>query len=274
MSYLKHSLLIIILILGTINVFSQVVITADKTSGCDSLDVKFTISPNSDTITSVVWDFGDSVTLNGEYINTHLYLTPGVFDISALINGNSSVSLSSPVYVYSSPDASFGYSDSLELGSYSFVFQNKQQEIDSFTYTYEWRFPDGSNANTRISVFTFPESGPYQVSLMVENEFGCVDTVERKVIARDILEAPNVFTPNFDGYHDYFDVRTNGVNLYEFSVYARSGLLVYKSETAVINWDGRSLAGYILRPGVYYYVIRQIDGVAPKEKTGFVQILY
>ena len=83
-----------------------------------------------------------------------------------------------------------------------------------------------------------------------------------------------MFTPNFDGYHDYFDVRTNGVNLYEFSVYSRSGMLVYKSETAVINWDGRSLAGHILRPGVYYYVIRQIDGIAAKEKTGFVQILY
>ncbi|MCK4919647.1 MAG: gliding motility-associated C-terminal domain-containing protein [Bacteroidales bacterium] len=142
MSHLKHSVLIISLLLGTINVFTQVIITADKTESLDSMNIGFVINQVSDTIT-----------------------------------------------------------------------------IDS-------------------------------------------------------LDVPNVFTPNVDGYNDYFVVKTNGINLYEFSVYARSGMLVYKSETAVINWDGRSLAGHILRPGVYYYVIRQIDGAAPLKKTGFVQIIY
>lgn len=93
-------------------------------------------------------------------------------------------------------------------------------------------------------------------------------------ITSDSLDAPNVFTPNLDGFNDFFEIKTNGINRYEFSVYARSGMLVYKSESAVINWDGRSLAGDIVRPGVYYYVIIQTNGPSSNTKKGFVQIFY
>ncbi len=273
MNYLKHLLLLGFLYLGSVNLYSQLVISADQISGCDSISVEFEIAPMSDTITSMVWDFGDGVILDGSSTATHVYSSPGEYDASILINSETTLVLSTPIKVYLTPDARFGYNDSLELGSYSFVFLNIAQTDNSYTYSYEWEFPDNITANTRGVVHTFAEAGVYNVALIVENEFGCADTVVRKVNVSDILSAPNVFTPNEDGFNDYFEVRTNGVNRYEFSVYTRTGLLVHKSETAVINWDGRSLAGDILRPGVYYYVIRQMDGEPLSEQTGFVQIL-
>lgn len=273
MNYLKHSLLLGFLFLGSVNLYSQVVISANQISGCDSISVDFEISPMSDTIASMIWDFGDGLTLDGNSTVSHIYSSPGDYDASVLINSETRLFLNATIKVYLTPDARFGYSDSLELGSYSFVFLNILQTDNTYTYSYEWTFPENITANTRGVVHTFAESGVYNVALIVENEYACADTVVRNVSVTDILSAPNVFTPNEDGFNDYFEVRTNGVNRYEFSVYTRTGQLVHKSETAVINWDGRSLAGDILRPGVYYYVIRQIDGEVLSEKAGFVQIL-
>lgn len=273
MNYLKHSLLIVFLLQGSVNLFSQLTITASQTIGCDSISIDFAINPMSDTITSITWDFDDGVILSGDSIPTHIYSSPGEYNVSVLINSVNTLTLSTAIKVYLSPDARFGYNDSLELGSYSFVFLNVAQADDSYTYTYDWTFPDNETADTRGVVHTFDEAGTYVVGLIVKNEFGCADTMARNVNVQDLLIAPNVFTPNEDGFNDYFEVRTNGVNRYEFLVYSRAGMLVYKSETATIIWDGRSLSGNILRSGVYYYIIRQIDGDALTKQTGFVQIL-
>ena len=47
--------------------------------------------------------------------------------------------------------------------------------------------------------------------------------------AGDPLEVPNVFTPNGDQINDYFEVTTDGVTVYEFSVFTRTGTRIYHS---------------------------------------------
>ncbi len=44
-----------------------------------------------------------------------------------------------------------------------------------------------------------------------------VDSVDSSLVI------PNVFTPNGDGIHDYFEVNTNGVTVYDFNVFTRTG---------------------------------------------------
>lgn len=90
--------------------------------------------------------------------------------------------------------------------------------------------------------------------------------------AGDVLEVPNVFTPNGDGMNDYFEVTTDGSTVYEFSVYTRTGTRIYHSKSPRIFWDGNSLEGAELKGGIYYYVIEEEGGVTPFETAGFMYL--
>jgi len=78
------------------------------------------------------------------------------------------------------------------------------------------------------------------------------------------LEVPNVFTPNNDGVNDLFYVVTDGNSIYNFKVYSRTGVLVYKSESKSILWDGRLPGGEEVEQGIYYYTI---EGETANDKS-------
>ncbi len=86
------------------------------------------------------------------------------------------------------------------------------------------------------------------------------------------LSIPNVFSPNGDGQNDYIDVLTNGVTVYEFTVFTRSGSRIYHSLSPRVFWDGNSIGGQELSEGVYYYVIEEQGGEEPYEKAGFIHL--
>jgi len=90
--------------------------------------------------------------------------------------------------------------------------------------------------------------------------------------AGDVLEIPNVFTPNDDQVNDYFEVTTDGTTVYEFSVFTRTGTRIYHSLSPQILWDGNGLDGGELKEGIYYYVIEEDGGSAPFEKAGFMYL--
>ncbi len=88
----------------------------------------------------------------------------------------------------------------------------------------------------------------------------------------DTLDPPNVFSPNDDNINDFFEVKTNGISTYTFSVYTRSGTLIYKTESLVIIWDGRSLSGHKMKNGIYFYTIRQLESEPLNEAKGIVYL--
>jgi PKD repeat protein len=63
------------------NSYSQVVISADTTWGCGELKVSFSLSPENvyDTITSLVWSFGDGEPNGIENTPVHDYKQPGKY---------------------------------------------------------------------------------------------------------------------------------------------------------------------------------------------------
>lgn len=88
----------------------------------------------------------------------------------------------------------------------------------------------------------------------------------------DELDIPNVFTPNGDQVNDYFEVSTDGTNVYEFSVFTRTGTRIFHSLSPRIIWDGNSLDGKELKDGIYYYVIEEQGGSIPFETAGFMYL--
>jgi len=114
------------------------------------------------------------------------------------------------------------------------------------------------------------DPAPDSTSLTAEQlhliEMMAADTVDSE------LDVPNVFSPNGDGNNDYFEVTTNGITVYEFTVFTRSGSRVYHSLSPRIFWDGKSVGGEELSEGVYYYVIEEEGDSEPFEKAGFIHL--
>jgi len=140
-----------------------------------------------------------------------------------------------------------------------------------------WSFSNGITIENEMEpVVKFDAPGFYSVTCTLNGSNIITETDIIFVYSGpcdDIIEIPNVFSPNGDGINDYLKIRTNGTNIFSLSVYTRSGVLVYKLESPNLLWDGRTLSGHELSPGIYYYVVKQIDGDGSIEKTGFVHLI-
>ncbi len=69
------------------------------------------------------------------------------------------------------------------------------------------------------------------------------------------LLAPDVFTPNNDGFNDYFEVQTHWILNYQLSIYNRWGRLIFTSDDPSKQWDGNDPLGIPAACGTYFYVI-------------------
>jgi gliding motility-associated-like protein len=258
------------------NSYSQVVISADTTWGCGELKVSFSLSPENvyDTITSLVWSFGDGEPNGIENTPVHDYKQPGKYYPSALLNNTSLVTFKTSIDVHFEPNVFFSWEDTAALGPYYVLLKaGEQQPTDTLIYTYTWKIPNNPAVSGNKLVYDFGETGLYSVLLTVSHNYGCISSLRQDIAIANKLECPNVFTPNQDGINDFFKVSTNGINLYSFSVYTRSGALIYKTESLQVEWDGRSLSGHEVQAGIYYYLIEQLDGDNKPVKKGFVHLL-
>jgi gliding motility-associated-like protein len=87
-----------------------------------------------------------------------------------------------------------------------------------------------------------------------------------------ILQVPNVFSPNDDQINDYFEVKTDGVTVYDFMVFTRTGTRVFRSNSPRIFWDGRGNNGLPVKEGIYYFIIEEAGSGDGFEKAGFIYL--
>lgn len=132
---------------------------------------------------------------------------------------------------------------------------------------YKWFFGDDSisiHENPEPHIYFFP--GEYEVVLAAESDAGCIDTMKYQWIEVEpsALEVPNVFTPNGDGYNDYFIVASISLRSIHVEVFSRNGRKVYEFEgygeelRDWKGWDGKVSGGRYASPGVYYYIIEAV----------------
>ncbi|MBL0317234.1 MAG: gliding motility-associated C-terminal domain-containing protein [Flavobacteriales bacterium] len=87
---------------------------------------------------------------------------------------------------------------------------------------------------------------------------GC--TAEDQVVVFadcEVVEAPNIFTPNGDGKNDTFEVKVFGIASYDVKIFDRWGVLVFESSDPDNQWTG-SVNGRDASEGTYYYIIEAI----------------
>ncbi len=127
-------------------------------------------------------------------------------------------------------------------------------------YTYRWQ--DGSSAST----FTVSQTGLYWVEVRGN------DCLVRDSVFVDYEECeselyiPNVFTPNGDGFNDYFFVRGIFEGTWQLALYNRYGQKVHSDSAYRNNWQGEGLSS-----GVYFYYFS--NPVSNRCYKGWVHLL-
>jgi gliding motility-associated-like protein len=269
------SFLLVIFWPFVINLHAQLTITATPATGCDTLIVQFGLSPLAgvDTIQNITWDFGNSINLSNTVTPVVEYNSPGTYTVTCLINNNTTLTSSGLIEVRKGPLAIFTSKDTLGQDGLNKFFEAAPQPVGTNTYTYDWEFSDGISYITSAFLHTFPIRGIYGLNLTITDQTGCSSTTSAKIMAGHFIDVPNVFSPNADDINDYLLIRTNGINLFSLEIYTRSGIMVFKAESPTLVWDGRSLSGHEMSPGIYYYVVKQLDGEAGLETRGFLHLM-
>jgi len=152
---------------------------------------------------------------------------------------------------------------------------------------YEWDFGDDSVSHLSDPLpHRYYKPGEYTVLLTIENELHCIDSLRSQTITVEpsALAIPNVFTPDGDGYNDWFMIESKSLRYVSMEVFSRSGLKVYgfsgegERLKEWAGWDGNvSNSSIKASPGVYFYIIHaygwdDIEYDDSKKHRGFVYL--
>jgi gliding motility-associated-like protein len=170
----------------------------------------------------------------------------GEYEVIGIISGCATFPASATVTIVPNP--------SPDLGADTIFCNNDFETIlDPGDYsTYSWQ--DGSNqSNLRVI-----ESGEYWVE--VSDQYGCIglDTILLQQICPTEIYLPNVFSPNFDGTNDYFQVFGHDIIKMQLRIFDRWGGLVFESINQEERWDG-TFNGEDVTEGVYVWML-EIEG--------------
>ena len=214
------------------------------------ISVYFDGSTSSDangTINTYQWAFGDGMTQNNAVNSTnHVYNSYGLYNATLTVISSNSCqsSVSHSIEVYQKPMANYTLNG--EFGtilSPNMMFNNTS---NNYSY-YWWNFGDNSpvdsiHANPMHS-YQIEEPQSYISSLIVKNNFGCIDTAYKLVeIGADfIFYIPNSFSPNGDAINDVFTGVGVGIQKYDMWIYERWGSMVYHTNNIKNGWEGKTL---------------------------------
>jgi gliding motility-associated-like protein len=231
----------------TVNPLPAVSFVSDVTDGCPVVCITFTnTSPNA---ISAAWNFGDGNTsVASNPVNC--YTVTGQYDVTLTISDNNGCSNSTTIIgmitVHPVPVA--GFSATPQPATILNPTIHFTDESTGAT-NWSWSFGDlnASGSFVQNPVFTYPDTGHFEVVQTVSNIYGCMDTALLEIyIAEDFaFYAPNAFTPNGDGTNEIWIPRGVGIDEsdYELFIFDRWGNLIFETTDPNQGWDGRANGG-------------------------------
>ncbi len=247
-------------------------VTADVYEGCEPVTVTFSNFTTEDSV-SYVWNFGDpsSGTNNVSTLEdpTHEFINPGTYDISITAISSagceSSQTYENMIHVYAIPEAAFNAFPMVTSVFHSNVdFYNASEDANE----YYWSFGDGHESIMENPSNHYDAAGTYHVMLVVESDYGCVDTAYGEIIIQEEVTfyAPTGITPGNGGRNQFFVPVSIGMDedTYHIAIYDRWGEIIFESNDFTDYWNGRFQGtGEFVELGTYTWLVtfRDINGV-------------
>lgn len=300
----KHCIFLSVLIVLNGVLHAQFV--ADDSAGCASHTVKFSLDYtiyDTTALTSVEWNFGTGPVVTSFNPPPVTYTVPGIYTVSIIIDGNTAAPVVKTDYidVYAVPSADFDAIEVNEPYQYTMVPTEAITDTNS-SFFYRWTYyrnnnvirsitkiATSTNADNAIDAFEFPALDTYLITLNLRNSpENCsdssavwlivgemipppVDTTDTTDTA-DVFIVPNYFVPSSQVYYT-IEPEDPDVVL-SFKVFTRTGILVFKTESPIVYWDGKNTFGQDCGTGVYYFVLSDLSATTGKkyEQSGFIHI--
>ncbi|MCF8460719.1 MAG: PKD domain-containing protein [Flavobacteriales bacterium] len=265
-----------------------VAFTADPQEGCDPLLVNLidqSSIPAPYSIGSWRWNVGDEsddvLSPNPVHLYDPILALPhdsATYDVTLYVTSVNgcvdSLSQLELITVHPVPQAKFS-TDPEKLASIVnplFLFTDLSTENVS---TWSWAFGDGQISSDQNPEHTYPDTGTYVITLIVNTDFGCTDRVSYIVKVEPYFSfyIPSAFTPNGDGRNESFFGAGEHLTEYNMQIFNRWGEMIFESNEQDFHWDG-SYKGAQVEAGqyVYRFVVLDWDG-NQHQYTGGVNLL-
>jgi gliding motility-associated-like protein len=230
-------------------------------NGCTPGSVTFTnLSTPIDSTYIIRWTFGDGSTSNA-ISPVHSYKLPGTYSISLEVTSpigcKTSRGFREWIKINQGTTADFEYSPEKIT-----TFNNTVNFTDKSAFATRWQwFFDGKGFSSRQNpTFTFKDSGYYNVKLLVANQFGCIDSITKRldVEPRVTYWLPNAFSPNDDGVNDLYEGTgiMAGIKDFDMKIWNRWGELIFQTSDPNKGWNGqKNNTGSPSPQGVYLCVV-------------------
>lgn len=258
------------------------VIELIDSAGCSPYEAEFMV--HTDVGTQIIWDFecdNEEDFSSTDSTAGFEYILPGVYDLCVTVISDSgcinNAYDSSAIEVFPVPVADFSLTPPYTTEIDARVLMSNLSVGDS---TWKWDFNgDGvyDDSTTHDPIYDFETEGEYQVTLFVENEYGCTNVhVEVLSVGKgQAIYVPNTFTPNEDGHNDFFFAEVSNVQTEDFEllIFNRWGEFIWGGYTTDAKWDGTTYQEKS-QQDTYVWKIRyrDINGVI-QELMGHVNLL-
>ncbi len=165
----------------------------------------------------------------------------GVITIRPSFGSCPGIDTSFKITVLPRPKADFTYTPNPATILNSTIFFEQRS---LYANNYQWDFGDANKSTIANPEHTYLDTACYPVELIASNDDGCIDTAYHLVCINGdfVVYIPNAFTPDGDGINEVFLPRGFGISNsnYEFEIFDRWGLLIFKSVDPQKGWDGRT----------------------------------
>lgn len=166
-------------------------LSGNQLIGCEYPHV-VTFTDESILADSWEWDFGDTQTFVGQSPPPHTYNNPGFYDVWIFAENTTFNCRDSAMVTVRVSEIIPGFTQDTVRGCKPFVCT-----FDDTTYVntsrvgWTWNFSDGGSSISENPVYTFQNSGTYDVQLIVTDQLGCKDSIT--IIALiEVNQLPNV----------------------------------------------------------------------------------
>ncbi|MFI5150108.1 MAG: PKD domain-containing protein [Bacteroidia bacterium] len=242
------------------------VIKANIKQGCVPLCVTFTDSVNP-ACASATWNFGDGNTGTGCGPVTHCYTGAGVysltFNMTDVSGCTGSVTNSNYITVYPSPVPKFSASPQPTSILDPYI---QFTDMSTGASSWSWTFGDVINdTSTKANPhYVYPDTGCYQVQLVVTSVNGCKDSIHSPVCIEPDFEffMPNAFTPNNDHVNDLLMPKGIGIisRDFDYMIFDRWGNLLFETHDLNQGWDGHANGGSaVVQEDTYVWRVSLLD---------------